>query len=78
MSSVHLCELVVNFKSRNLMQSGFSLSLLWLFDLLNFEVPNLLRINEIHGSSSLALICHFSPRSKVLNGSCNLNFFLSY
>ena len=45
-----------NFKSRNLMQSDFSLSLLWLFDLFNFEVPNLLRKNEIHDSSSLALI----------------------
>ena len=32
---------MANFKSRNLMQSDFSLSLLWLFDLLNFEVPNL-------------------------------------
>ena len=47
---------MANFKSRNLMQSDVSLSLLWLFDLLNFEVPNLLRKNEIHGSSSLALI----------------------
>ena len=45
-----------NFKSRNLMQSDFSLSLLWLFDLLNFEVPNLSRKDEIHGSSSLASI----------------------
>ena len=48
-----------NFKIRNLMQSDFSLSLLWLFDLLNFEVSNLLRINEIHGCSSLALIWLF-------------------
>ena len=48
-----------NFKIRNLMQSDFSLSLLWLFDLLNFEVSNLLRINEIHGCSLLALIWHF-------------------
>ena len=58
-SSVLLGELVKNFKIRNLMQSDFSLSLLWLFDLLNFEVSNLLRINEIHGCSSLALIWHF-------------------
>lgn len=68
---------MTNFKSRNLMQSDFSLSLLWLFDLLNFEVPNLLRIKEIHGSSSLAFIWHFSPRSEVLNGSYNFKF-LSY
>ena len=65
------------FKSRNLMQSDFSLSFVCLFDLLNFEVPNLLRINEIHGSSSLALIRHFNLRSEVLNGSYNFHF-LSY
>ena len=68
---------MTNFKSRNLMQSDFSLSFLCLFDLLNFEVPNLLRINEIHGSSSLALIWHFNLKSEVLNGSYNFQF-LSY
>ena len=68
---------MTNFKSRNLMQSDFSLSFLCLFDLLNFEVPNLLRINEIHGSSSLALIRHFNLRSEVLIGSYNFHF-LSY
>ena len=62
-----------NFKIRNLMPSDFSLSLLWLFDLLTFEVSNLLRINEIHGCSSLALIWNF-PRSEVLNGSYNFKF----
>ena len=64
---------MTNFKSRNLMQSDFSLSLLWLFDMLNFEVPNLLRKKRNPWLQLIGIDLAF-PRSQVLNGSYNLKF----